>query len=258
MEERNPTLAEFEKICGSYIGDSNVVFKSTKDAIVVLEKTHITKTNEGRSLGKFGDSRYAKYRANELKVINIFDRYNPSIKKEKTVSSLRTSFGYKVGTIVKEHEYNDDIEKVCTYGIHYFKTLEAAFYYRIGRYNSVNGVVIKRNSDGKKIEQYFLCGEGIDGVCTRWSGSSNDDYVAAECHYKNDNLDGLYRKWNKNGGLIFHCNYVDDEIHGECQKWYDNGRLKKKSIYEHGKCGSSEKWHENEASIDNVLIHMTT
>src|SRR5438128_5301429 len=104
------------------------VFKSCQnDYIVVLQKLDDSKTNEHRK--DVVDARYAKFRADRLIVVRIYNKCNGeeiqtitnSVYSKKTIT-------YTCNEIVEVTDYDEDINKVCSSGIHYFKTEEAAKY----------------------------------------------------------------------------------------------------------------------------------
>src|SRR5579872_6315550 len=80
------------EICKEYCSDSSYVYKLCNNNhyrverkwLVVLKKLDDTITNEHRT-GIVNDY-FAKYRANKLKVIKIFDITNPDITRYKVVN----------------------------------------------------------------------------------------------------------------------------------------------------------------------------
>jgi hypothetical protein len=79
---------------------------------------------------------WAKFRCNGLNVVLIYD-----LILQKTVSFIGHEtyrWGipiivtrYKVGEVVKPDQFDYNLDKVCTHGIHYFLTIEAAMSYDI-------------------------------------------------------------------------------------------------------------------------------
>jgi hypothetical protein len=78
---------------------------------------------------------FAKFRCNGLLVVSIFDLVSNmklySIIHKTKVRSTRILTEYKVGSIVKPHHFDHDLEKVCTHGIHYFLSYQAAKAYNL-------------------------------------------------------------------------------------------------------------------------------
>lgn len=158
------SLNELCKRCNKYIDNENYVYKLCNDVselkqeqknwkkfqvccrqwIVILQKTDNTKTNENRS--NVRNKSHAKFRANELLVVEII---NINVGMDIETKTLKTSitnlsdiirFGdivpsfvetvYEVGKIVKSDIFDSNLDQICSGGIHYFKTLITAYYYR--------------------------------------------------------------------------------------------------------------------------------
>jgi hypothetical protein len=118
--------------------DKGYVFKSCEFVwIVVLEKTSDTITNETRSMVE--DPRYAKFRGNEFKVIDIVHKFDPNKTTDVCSSIFRSiTTPYKIGDIVKADHFDDYLDKIYYHGIHFFNHYEAAMSYE--RYIS-NGIL---------------------------------------------------------------------------------------------------------------------
>jgi hypothetical protein len=72
---------------------------------------------------------YSQYRANKLRVTLIFNKFDPfDIVEYIYNTNYHKSIKYEINKIVEEDDYNMDLNKIYTSGIHYFKTIEAAFY----------------------------------------------------------------------------------------------------------------------------------
>jgi hypothetical protein len=104
------------------------------DCIVIMEKPKNFKCNELRP--GIVNKNFAKFRCNGLITVAI---YNLILKK--FISSLNhvlsLSFNflyttYEVGTLTIPNKYDEDISAICTSGIHYFLSLEAALGYNRG------------------------------------------------------------------------------------------------------------------------------
>jgi hypothetical protein len=120
--------------------DQKYVYKKCSDAysetnrsrkwLVVLKKTHDTKTNESR---KVNNPKTAKYRGSHLKVVLIVDVNDLTSTSDCVVNIIYgIKATYTVGEIVYADSYDEeDIETVCSGGIHYFKTIEPAILYDI-------------------------------------------------------------------------------------------------------------------------------
>lgn len=139
--ERNEQLAQLISDYSYYIGSPNYVFKLCNDGnhhlprewLVILEKLPDTITNENRS-GVL-DQYCAKFRADKLLVcaiVNIdFDKNHRCciINTVTNYYDAEHPMVYTVKSTVTENKFNHNIEKVCTSGIHYFKSILPAFFY---------------------------------------------------------------------------------------------------------------------------------
>jgi hypothetical protein len=141
----------------------NQVFKKCKseetghDCIVMLEKPVLDfKCNESRK--SVINQNRAKFRCNGLLVVTIFDLTSQVIVNHimhKTDLMLRRTIlthltHYEVGKIVKPDWFDSDLNDVCAHGIHYFLTLESAFFYDIEDGCCViNGSII--DNDGNQL-----------------------------------------------------------------------------------------------------------
>lgn len=138
----NEWLNRISEACKKYSEDDSYVYKTChnvpntshifglkREWMVILKKVKSTITNEDRHVV---DSKYAHYRANKLKVVEIFNINNPNIKKKSVTNVmviLDKKCTYDVGSVVKADNYDYDICERYAEGIYYFKTYHAAFYY---------------------------------------------------------------------------------------------------------------------------------
>ena len=225
-EENEPwQLVALKKYCREYMLPK-YVFKSTNDAIVVMKKLATTKTNETRIVI---DERHAKYRADKLMVVDIIDKYHPHRLMEITKSYFDDGFTYTVGTIACDNSFDKDLHKICTKGIHYFKTVEAAFYFNLELNQEFDGIIKEWHSDGEiQLETQFKSGilNGVsrrydcgrlesetqykNGVCHGLSRHHDSYGITTETHYKNGLRDGFSKIYD-NGIMVCKILYKDDE-----------------------------------------------
>ena len=147
-----------------YAVDPKYVFKSCGNYVVVLEKLPDTITNELRTTY---DPRYSKYRANKFLIVLIFNKFDSSITIDKIEnSSYEEKICYKKGETVEVNDYNMELTKVYASGIHYFKTIEQAFYWELLKFNpTYTGKWIQWYDDGYN----WYEGEYLDGKQTgKW------------------------------------------------------------------------------------------
>jgi len=158
-------------------------YKACRNSIVVLELLNDTITNEKRD--KVVDDKYAKFRCNMAKVISIVNVKTGEMM-EKDRSIFNNSFRYFSGEIV-ETCFNENMNEVCTSGIHYFKTKEVAlswFYKQDGRYPPDGKWKVWHDNGQKQLEGTLKDGKR-DGNWTWWY---NNGEKCSEETYK----DGSY------------------------------------------------------------------
>lgn len=203
--------------CDEYSNNTQYVYKlcshksrSIKRSIkkrwlVILKKLDETQTNEGRLIKNEDikkNSSYAKFRANKLMVIKIINIYNQKITRKfivnifidvKNYSSKHIT--YNVGEVVVPDFYDENINKICSGGIHYFKTIVAAYYFRDVP-NKYTGIWI----------------EWFDNGVKRLEGK-----------YSNGERDGIWKEWNETG---IECINVEFKNGKFVELLYDNDKTK--------------------------------
>lgn len=204
------------------ISHENLKSKEKKDWLIIMKKTDDTITNERRN--GIIDKNFAKFRANELVVVEIINILNPNERIDKILNRFQDckEVQYVKGKIVRPDYYNEDIEHVCSAGIHYFKTLFAAYYYR----------KVPKNYTGK------------------WFGWGNNGEIVLNGEYENGRFTGKLTSWHLNGRKKREENYVNSLLSGQFIEWYDNGQIKTDCTYNNGKI--SDKG--SEWSSDGMLI----
>jgi len=165
------TNETFEKIKlhvnKEYLLDSKCVYKICTSGpniyLVVLQKQPGVMTNESRET--VVSANYAKFRANELMVKQIIDITSSNnmnscvdhiIHKTSYYSydigiptKIEKSTIYKVNCNVKADMYCQDVNDICAGGIHYFKTLQAAYFLWLDYSSNYSGLWFSCDSDGK-------------------------------------------------------------------------------------------------------------
>lgn len=119
------------KLCYNILNDES----KDKRWMVIMQKLKLsgTKTNEKRK--NVVNKAHAKFRSNKLYIVDIFDIFDSNITKTQIVHECDTGFKlirilYEIGKIIECDQYDENIDKICTRGIHYFKTPITAYYYR--------------------------------------------------------------------------------------------------------------------------------
>jgi antitoxin component YwqK of YwqJK toxin-antitoxin module len=184
-----------------------------EEYIVVMEKLDTAITNESRK--DVSNPMCAKFRANCLLVVDIIPINDP-FKPVNSISHIpdqRAKYvtTYSSGKIVTPHEFDNDLNKVCTSGIHYFKSPECAYYYRL-RPSLYTG---------------------------HWKSWSDDGSLSSETNYVRGKLSGRYRSWYapheiefNRGALVspqikIDCEYLNGKKHGHWFSCYANGNIEK-------------------------------
>ena len=138
------------------IDTSDIVFKKCKsretghECLVTMKKPQLDfACNESRS--GVVNKECAKFRCNGLLVVSIFDlvlkiELHSIIHKTK-VMSRRIVTEYKVGSIVKPHDFDENLNNICSSGIHYFLTRKAAEWYSLemGCCKTIDGEICNEN-----------------------------------------------------------------------------------------------------------------
>jgi len=180
--------------------------KASGEYIVKLQI--LGKNNEKRE--NVSDPIHAKYRCSKVKVLDIF--HWKTGEKINSISGLcDPNFIYTLNQTI-ETNFDEDLENVCSTGIHYFKTLEQAKYWNFFPFTAI-------------VYKYT-------GECKEWDDRGD---LILHCFYKDGKLHGECKEWNQKGRLITHCFYKDGKLHGEYKKWNHKGKLIKNCFYENGK-----------------------
>ena len=174
---------------------NSIVYKACRKSIVTLELLDDTITNEKRD--GVVDKNYAKFRCNKAKVINItYAETGETMTHD--VSIYDNNFEYRVGKVITTY-FNKNINIVCTEGIHYFKTKEAAlswFYQQ----------VYKTFPNGK------------------WTKCHKNGQKESEGTYKDGKKDGKWTEWYEDGQKKLSGSYKNGTINRYCVLWDEDGR----------------------------------
>ena len=172
--------------CKEYLNKSEYVYKICSDHIVVMKKLQDTKTNENRN--NVADSLYAKFRADKLFVVKILNINNIESIKKIVNNNYKIKIIYKCDEIIIPDKFDENIDEVCSSGIHYFKTIDAAFYY-------------------KELPRLFT------GKWIYWHENGNKSY---ECEYIDGKETGKWISWYENKNKSSEGEYINGKLTG---KW---------------------------------------
>ena len=137
------------------------------------------KTNENRK--NIANLQYAKYRTSKVKVLEIF-HMNDKTRVIKQMNGLYDiNFVYTAGEEICIDNYDENINEVCSQGIHYFKTSEQAKMWQLPLYN-YTGKYMDWYDDGNKMCEGEYKNGKPEGKFIGWYKSGNEMY---EGEYKN-------------------------------------------------------------------------
>lgn len=200
-------VKELRRRYSQFLNDPLCVYKKCVDTLrkdssrkwlVVLRKTKNTRTNELRSSVLPENRKNAKYRGSEFKVMVIINLNDPKLTVQWIRSRWDSSLiDYKVGKKVFPDRYDEDIEEVCSNGIHYYLDIECAISYEeIPKRYTGNCVLYNDNGISLGYTQY-LNGRK-HGNCTL----TTHEY-RYEGRYENGKKVGIW-KTISNDIVIFH------------------------------------------------------
>ena len=133
-----------------YVNKPKYVFKSCqKDWIVVLEKIEDTITNENRQADIY-DYDFATFRGSHFKVASIINKF--TLEPVYTITNscfLKSTVTYVVGEIVCADIFDPHSNNVISNGIHYFLSIDQAFYYELDTKGDYNGKFVEWFANGK-------------------------------------------------------------------------------------------------------------
>uniref|UniRef100_A0A6C0EAF7 MORN-repeat protein n=1 Tax=viral metagenome TaxID=1070528 RepID=A0A6C0EAF7_9ZZZZ len=218
-------MASLTDICEAnleYIENPITVYKKCNRYILILCKLEDTVTNESREF--IIDPKYAKYKANKLRVLKIFDMFTL-----EEILELKQEYTYVKNEIVEE--------------VTYCKTIEVAYYADNYKLNLTNGKFIEWYENGSKRTEYTLVNGKIDGIYKYWWDNGNLHIMNT---MSNGILDGETRVYYTNGKINILRNYVNNVMNGDYYEWYNNEKIKIKCTYiNEKKDGTEETWYEN-------------
>ena len=178
----------------------NIGYKKLQnDYIAELEI--LGKTNEHRK--NIANPQYAKYRTSKVKVLKIFKNERRGIKQMNGL--YNKNFSYTVGKEICIDDYNENVNKVCSRGIHYFKTPFQAKMWGLPLSKDKAG---KWNYTGKWFEWY----ENGNKMC--------------EGEYKDGKQEGKWIGWYKDGTKSYEEEFKDGtKMEKKCEGEYKNENL---------------------------------
>ena len=191
----------------------------------------------------------AKYRCNKVKVLKIEDDDGALYNTAETLCFKGKSLTYRLGKVVEEPEFDLDLEKVCSTGIHFFLSREVTNQYE--RKRPMNGLFQSWYDNGQMCEEVMYKDGKYDGLYQNWYENCQKH---EEILYKDMKRHGLYQSWHKNGQMGNKVMYKDGERDGLYQSWYENGQKCEEIVYKNGNCnGLYQSWHDNGQKSKEVV-----
>ena len=196
--------------------------KGANDTIIVLEIPVDAKTNEDRK--DISDPLYAMYRCDKVYVKRIYNQFTGEEQHE--VMNLNNKYGkqkYEVGKKITV-EYDEDLNNVCSKGIHYFKTEEQAKMYKM-RIDDYTGKYLRWYNNGQVKEKRDYVNGKIHGKRIAFTGG-NIQRIFFEHNYIEGKQHGKSILYCADESRVIHVrNYVNDEFESE-QRYYNPNKCK--------------------------------
>jgi antitoxin component YwqK of YwqJK toxin-antitoxin module len=167
--------------------EGNFLYKSCSTDndswIVVLQLADRSITNQCRLSIGHPNRKYAKFRASKAKVIDIIHKFDQT----KIIDSVKSSshyykIEYVKGTIVLPNAFDTNLSKVCSSGIHFFESIEAAFYYELDKLKNYTGHWTEWHQNGKKMAEHYFRNGISTGYWTEWKENGQKKF---EGYYTN-------------------------------------------------------------------------
>lgn len=248
---------------GKSINETFIGYKKGWDNhLIILEIPLTAKHNMGR--GDIKDKRFAKHRCSEAFVKDIINLTTGESANDAYSIYKGNHFIYYKGRKVEPDMFEENIDKVCAEGIHFFLDRQRAELYDA---DIKNGERKEWHENGHLAVKAFYKNYKLEGEYKEWyenghltvkafykDGKLEGEYKSfhengqpySQTFYKDGKLEGEYKLWHSNGQLIVYALYKNDEYEGERKSWYPNGQLYCQTFYKDGKLeGDYKEWYEN-------------
>jgi antitoxin component YwqK of YwqJK toxin-antitoxin module len=197
MNQSDQRIDKIKKQCP----EKKYLFKSCQFCwIVILQKLDETITTQERFPINYSARLFAKYRANKLRVTKIINKFNPNKTTNRVSSSVynENKVDYIEGEIVIPDSFNKKLDDVCSHGIHFFESVEPAFYYELDTYESYTGHFVSWHQNGQKRAE----GDYLDGNKNgNWITWHDSQQKRSEGDYSDGNRTGPWKFWDKYGNM---------------------------------------------------------
>ena len=222
------------------------VYKICSGHIVILKFLSDTKTNEERK--DVINPSHAKFRADRLFVVAIINIHNLQTFDEIRNNNFQLKIIYKINQIVIPDKFDLDIDNVCSSGIHYFRTIDTAYYYRTMKKDFTGNWICFRDDGTMESESELLKGQS-NGYYKKYYTNGN---ICLEGKIFNNIRTGRWYFWHKNGIMESDCDYYHGKLIGRSISWHDNGKKASEGVYVDGndlndiRDGKWNFWYDNE------------
>lgn len=225
-----------QNMYAEYINDPYCVYTCVGNYIVVMKKCDETKTNELRD--RVVDPKFARFRANRLLVLVIFNKFVPNVR----INYVNAQYGwphYEVNKIISDNRYDPNINYARGSGIQYTRTIEPAFHcvgdghVAVGSkmFEHVTGTWMKWFDNGTKSDEFEIVNGKRHGKFMVWFENGN---VKMEGTYMDNKLNGLFICRHDNGSIQYEATYIEDKLHGKSTHWGQDGILTHFNYYFYG------------------------
>ena len=239
--EKNDFFCQlFKKISTNQKMTSHIGYKKIQDGYIVKMRID-GKNNELRDGVKRQNANCAKNRCSKAFVLDIY-HMNDKKKIDSGYGLRDKNFSYKVGEYVEVDNYDDDLTKVCSTGIHYFLSEEPAFFWKID-FSNYSGESKLYYDNGQLWCQLFYKDGELHGERKEYYENGQ---LSRQYFYKNGLLHGEYKEYYENGQLWCQSFYKDGKLDGEYKWYYGNGQLRCQRFYKDGlPHGEYKEYYEN-------------
>lgn len=183
----------------------------------------------------------SKYRCKKAFVWKIID-IKTGEKVDEAYSFANNLFKYKINEIVEEPTFDENIQNLCSKGIHFFLEKQVAIEYILdpnnltrmpdGRYNSYS-------FSGNLIETFSIKVGKLHGEILSYFHYQINQ-LQKKYHVKNGLKEGLQLCYDLEGNLSEKSYYKEDKLWGNKTEFYKDGIPKNKTYYEKGNKHLSE------------------
>lgn len=239
----NVLINELEK----YFCDMNYVYSSyNKKYVCIWKKIDGTITDELRQ--NIYDPFFAKYNANILQCVMIFNKFDPTKKYNINAEHNRFNVCYYKSIVPAYYDELYDTEYVGEWYDWYDSgQILCHGYYDNGK---PSGLWKQMHENGNVAS----IGEYHDGKKDKiWQYLYSNESIQTSCYYVDGKLFGKLCHYDENGKQLEEIDFVNDKMSGVYKKWID-GSLKIEGIYYNGMEHGEWKYYDDNDIIDRGYI----